>query len=157
MADIDGTSARDTLSGTAGPDILSGRDGSDRVFGGLGDDVIYGHSTADLTAGSSTIAALRVASGLSSPVFAASPPGDPDRLFVVEQHTGRIRILDLNSGQLNGDSFLDLPDASLAGGGEQGLLGLAFHPDYATNGLFYVNLTNAVSYTHLTLPTNREV
>jgi glucose/arabinose dehydrogenase len=149
MADIDGTSARDTLSGTAGPDILSGRDGSDRVFGGLGDDVIYGHSTADLTAGSSTITAARVASGLSSPVFAASPPGDPDRLFVVEQHTGRIRILDLNSGQLNGDSFLDLPDSSLAGGGEQGLLGLAFHPDYAANSLFYVNLTNAAGDTEI--------
>ena len=143
MADIDGTAARDTLNGTAAADALSGRDGSDSVFGGVGDDVIYGHSSADLTAGSSTITALRVASGLSSPVFAASPPGDPDRLFIVEQHSGRIRILDLANGQLNGDSFLDLPDSSLAGGGEQGLLGLAFHPNYAANGQFYVKLTNA--------------
>ena len=149
MPDIDGTSVRDTLTGTAGPDVLSGRDGSDSVFGGGGDDVIYGHSAADLTAGSATIAATRVASGLASPVFAASPPGDPDRLFIVEQHSGRIRILDLASGQLNPDSFLDLPDSSLAAGGEQGLLGMAFHPNYATNGLFYVNLTNAAGDTEI--------
>lgn len=149
MADVIGTSARDTLNGSAGADVLSGRDGSDSVFGGAGNDTIYGHSTGDLTAGSELIDAVRVASGLSSPLFAASPPGDPDRLFIVEQHTGRIRILDLNSGQLNGDSFLDLPDNSLAAGGEQGLLGLAFHPNYATNGLFYVNLTNAAGDTEV--------
>ena len=149
MAGIDGTSARDTINGTAGADTLSGRDGSDSVFGGAGDDVIYGHSTADTQAGSTIIDAARVASGLSNPLFAASPPGDPDRLFVVEQHTGRIRILDLNTGQLNGDAFLDLPDNALAGGGEQGLLGLAFHPDYASNGLFYVNLTNAAGDTEV--------
>src|SRR5689334_5362105 len=149
MADIAGTSARDTLAGTAGGDVISGRDGSDRVFGGAGGDTIYGHSGADTVAGSELIDAVRVAQGLASPVFAAAPPGDPDRLFVVEQHTGRIRILDLNTGQLNGDSFLDLPDSSLAGGGEQGLLGLAFHPDYAANGLFYVNLTNAAGDTEI--------
>lgn len=149
MADIAGTSARDTLSGGADADVLSGGDGSDRVFGGGGDDVIYGHSTADTTPGSQLIAAQRVASGLSSPLFGASPPGDPDRLFIVEQHTGRIRILDLGTGQLNADPFLDLPDAGLAPGGEQGLLGLAFHPDYATNGRFYVNLTNAAGDTEI--------
>jgi Ca2+-binding RTX toxin-like protein len=123
MPDMDGTSARDTLTGTASNEVLSGRDGSDAIFGGAGDDTIYGHSAADLTAGSSTITAARVASGLSNPVFAASPPGDPDRLFIVEQHSGRIRILDLNAGQLNADSFLDLPDSSLAGGNEQGCWG----------------------------------
>jgi Ca2+-binding RTX toxin-like protein len=149
MAEIAGTSAQDTLNGTTGADILSGRDGSDSVFGGGGDDVIYGHSAADTQAGSHIIDAVRVASGLSNPLFAASPPGDPGRLFVVEQHTGRIRILDLDTGQLNADPFMDLPDSSLAGGGEQGLLGLAFHPDYATNGLFYVNLTNASGDTEI--------
>jgi Ca2+-binding RTX toxin-like protein len=117
MADIAGTSARDTLNGTAGADLISGRDGSDSVFAGGGDDTIYGHSTGDLTAGSELIDAVRVASGVSNPLFAASPPGDPHRLFIVEQHTGRIRILDLDTGQLNGDPFLDLPDGSLAGGG----------------------------------------
>ena len=149
MAEIAGAAARDTLNGTASDDIISGRDGSDRVFGGAGNDVIYGHSAADTQADSHLIDVTRVASGLSSPLFAASPPGDPDRLFIVELHTGRIRILDLETGQLNGDAFLDLPDSSLARGGEQGLLGLAFHPDYETNGLFYVNLTNASGDTEI--------
>ena len=149
MADIIGTSARDTLNGTAGADVLSGRDGSDSIFGGAGDDTIYGHSTADTQADTEVIDAVRVASGLSNPLFAASPPGAPDRLFIVEQHSGRIRILDLNTGQLNADPFLDLPDSGLATGGEQGLLGLAFHPNYASNGLFYVNLTNAAGDTEI--------
>jgi len=149
MADVVGTAARDTLTGTAGADVLSGRDGSDNVFGGGGNDVIYGHSTGDLTADAHLIDAVRVASGLSSPLFGASPPGDPNRLFVVEQHTGRIRILDLNTGQIATEAFLDLPDNSLAGGGEQGLLGLAFHPNYPSNGLFYVNLTNQAGDTEI--------
>jgi Ca2+-binding RTX toxin-like protein len=143
MPDVDGTSARDTLNGGTDADTLSGRDGSDSLFGGAGDDLIYGHSSADTVAGSAAIEAVRVASGLSAPVFAASPPGDPDRLFIVEQHTGRILILDLNTGQVSADAFLDLPDSSLATGGEQGLLGLAFDPNYAINGRFYVNLTVA--------------
>ena len=142
LAEFVGGNLRDVLNGTGVADVLSGGDGSDSVFGGAGDDTVYGHSVADTVAGVSTITAERVASGLTGPVFAVSPPGDPDRLFIVEQHTGRIRILDLTTGQLNADAFLDLPDASLAAGGEQGLLGLAFHPDYATNGVFYVHLTN---------------
>lgn len=81
----------------------------------------------------------RVASGLARPVFATSPPGDTERLFVVEQHSGRVRILDLGGGGIAATDFLDLD--GLATGTEQGLLGLAFHPDYAANGWFYVNLT----------------
>ena len=81
----------------------------------------------------------RVASGLARPVFATAPPGDTTRLFVVEQHTGRIKILNLASGVINATPFLDID--GLATGNEQGLLGLAFHPDYDSNGLFYVNLT----------------
>ncbi|HEY8615539.1 PQQ-dependent sugar dehydrogenase [Phenylobacterium sp.] len=142
MAEITGTSARDTLTGTGGADVLAGGDGADTLMGGAGDDILYGQGSSDTDPANGQIDAVRVASGLSSPLFAASPPGEPDRLFVVEQHTGRIRILDLNSGQTQADAFLDLPDNALAGGGEQGLLGLAFHPDYASNGRFYVYLTN---------------
>jgi glucose/arabinose dehydrogenase len=149
MADIAGTGATDTLSGTADADTIAGRDGSDRLFGGAGDDVLYGHSTADTNFNNTNIQAVRVASGLSEPLFAVSPPGDPDRLFIVEQHSGRIRILDLNAGTVNAEAFLDLPDSAVSQGGEQGLLGLAFHPDYATNGLFYVNLTNAAGDTEV--------
>jgi len=81
----------------------------------------------------------RVASGLSAPLFVTSPPGDYDRLFIVEQNTARIRIL--KNGSLLAIPFLDI-GALASQGGEQGLLGLAFHPDYANNGLFFVNYTD---------------
>jgi glucose/arabinose dehydrogenase len=78
-----------------------------------------------------------VASGLSSPVHLASPPGDT-RLFVVEQ-AGRIRII--QNGQLLATPFLDIRSL-IASGGEQGLLSVAFHPNYASNGFFFVNYTD---------------
>ncbi len=86
--------------------------------------------------------AKRVASGFQRPVFATTPSGDTKRLFVVEQHSGLIRILQLSSGQINPAPFLKVPGISTAN--EQGLLGLAFHPKYATNGLLFVNLTRKV-------------
>ncbi|PZR23815.1 MAG: hypothetical protein DI539_02250 [Flavobacterium psychrophilum] len=61
------------------------------------------------------------------------------RLFVVEQ-TGRIQILNAD-GTTNPNPFLNL-STMVSDGGEQGLLGLAFHPEYATNGYFYVNYTD---------------
>lgn len=79
-----------------------------------------------------------IAFGLEQPVFLTAPTGDP-HLFVVEQ-TGNIRIL-AASGALP-DPFLDLSSQISTGGGEQGLLGLAFHPLYAQNGRFFVYLTN---------------
>ena len=78
-----------------------------------------------------------VATGLSKPVFVTNAGDGSNRLFIVEQ-TGRIRIVD--GGVLLPQPFLDL-SASISTGGERGLLGLAFHPDYATNGKFYVNFT----------------
>jgi glucose/arabinose dehydrogenase len=86
-----------------------------------------------------SIRAERVASGLSRPIYAGAPVGDTSRLFIAEQHTGMIKILDQTTGTLNPNPFLDL--SGLATGNEQGLLGVAFHPDYAANGKFYVNLT----------------
>lgn len=94
-----------------------------------------------------SVTAKRVATGLSSPVFAGSPVGDLGRLFVVEQHTGQIKILQQSTGQINAVPFLDLD--GMATGGEQGLLGLAFHPNYADNGKFYVNLTIASGRTEI--------
>ena len=148
MPEISGGGARDTLAGTAGTDTLSGGDGGDSIFAGSGDDVLYGFGAADLQ-GAGGIAAVRVASGLVGPLFGVSPPGDPDRLFIVEQHSGRIMILDVNSGTVSNEPFLDLPNGALAPGGEQGLLGLAFHPNYQANGLFYIYLTNAAGDTEV--------
>jgi len=62
-----------------------------------------------------------------------------DRLFIVEQG-GRIRILN-SDGTVNATPFLNI-SSQVSGGSEQGLLGLAFHPDYSTNGFFYVNYTD---------------
>src|SRR5436305_15337476 len=82
--------------------------------------------------------AIQVASGLSSPLFVTAPPGDFNRLFIVQQN-GVIRILNLNTGVLNATPFLTV--GGIVSGGEQGLLGLAFDPAYATNGKFYVKCT----------------
>jgi glucose/arabinose dehydrogenase len=78
---------------------------------------------------------LLVSEGLSQPTFLAAPPGD-DRRFVVER-VGRILILQPD-GNLAPDPFLDIVDRVNSGGIEQGLLGLAFHPDYPRNGRFLV-------------------
>jgi glucose/arabinose dehydrogenase len=79
----------------------------------------------------------RVASGLQDPLFVTAPPGD-SRLFVVEQ-PGRIRII--KDGRVLPRPFLDLTDR-VRSGGERGLLSLAFHPRYATNGFLFVNYTD---------------
>jgi glucose/arabinose dehydrogenase len=73
------------------------------------------------------------------PTAITTPVGD-DRLFVVERF-GVILWMDANR-ELQDTPFLDLTDRVLAGGIEQGLLGLAFHPDYANNGRFYVYYTD---------------
>ena len=79
-----------------------------------------------------------VASGLEAPLYATHSGDGSDRLFVVEQ-TGAIRIV--AGGGVLAEPFLDLGDAIVAGG-EQGLLGLAFHPGYARNGRLFVNYTD---------------
>jgi glucose/arabinose dehydrogenase len=76
----------------------------------------------------------KVAEGLTFPVFVDAPPGD-DRLFVVTKD-GRIQII--RDGMILVEPFLDIRTL-VRNDGEQGLLGLAFHPAYATNGLFYVH------------------
>ena len=82
------------------------------------------------------IESVEYVSGISSPVDITNA-GD-ERLFIVQQG-GQIRIVD-GAGDLMPTPFLDI-DPLTDGGGEQGLLGLAFHPDYANNGYFFVNYT----------------
>jgi glucose/arabinose dehydrogenase len=77
------------------------------------------------------------ASGLSPLTAIASTRAEPRRLYAVEQD-GRIRYF--VSGRLRG-TFLDIR-SRITSGGEQGLLGLAFHPNYARNHRFYVNYTD---------------
>jgi len=79
-----------------------------------------------------------VVSGLVQPLAFVQDPSDSTVQYIVEQG-GRIRVL--KGGVLQATSFLDLSTA-VAAGGERGLLGLAFPPDYASSGRFYVNFTD---------------
>jgi glucose/arabinose dehydrogenase len=90
---------------------------------------------------------LEVASGLSVPLYLTAPPGDLSRLFIVEK-TGGIRVV--KDGTLLPDPFLDL-SAAVSTGDEQGLLGLAFPPDYATTGRFFVHYTDTAGNTRLSV------
>ena len=86
--------------------------------------------------GSNTIRLERVGE-FRSPVYLTAPSGDP-RLFVVEQ-AGRIQIV--KNGTRLSRPFLDISER-VRSGGEQGLLSMAFHPDYRNNGQFFVNFTD---------------
>ncbi len=91
-----------------------------------------------------SLATTRVASELSSPLYVVHAPGDFERLFVVEQ-AGAIKVLRLGSGTVRRTPFLDIDPlvaGPFVGNDERGLLGLAFHPDYQSNGYFYVNYVN---------------
>jgi glucose/arabinose dehydrogenase len=74
----------------------------------------------------------------SAPVYVAQPSGEDRRLFVVEQG-GKIVVV--RDGRVLAQPFLDL-SSQVVSGGEQGLLGLAFAPDYASSGRFYVDYTD---------------
>lgn len=91
---------------------------------------------------SQTLNLQSFATGFSSPVEITHAPND-SRLFVV-QKGGLIRIVNTN-GTVNSTPFLTV--SGLSNGSEQGLLGLTFHPNYATNGMFFINYTNTAGDT----------
>jgi glucose/sorbosone dehydrogenase len=88
-------------------------------------------------------AALHLSSigDFTSPVYATAPPGDPHRVFVVEQAG---RIIEVRDGVKQDPAFLDIT-RDVKSGGEQGLLSMAFAPDYATSGRYYVYYTAPLS------------
>ena len=73
------------------------------------------------------------------PVELTSPEDGTDRIFVVEQR-GVIQVFQNSPAAQKSTVFLDI-EKQVHSGGEAGLLGLAFHPDYKTNGYFYLNYT----------------
>jgi len=89
-------------------------------------------------AGAAISGIARVATSLSNPMFVTHAPGDRSRLFI-GLRGGTIRVLNLTTGLLETNPFLSIPSVDQEG--EGGLLGMTFHPDYATNGKFYVNVT----------------
>ncbi|OEZ77929.1 soluble aldose sugar dehydrogenase YliI precursor [Janthinobacterium sp. HH104] len=84
-----------------------------------------------------TLGLQEVASGLSVPIFLTAPPGD-SRLFILER-AGRIRVV--QNGTLLATPFLDISTLTTTSG-ERGLLSMAFHPQYASNGYFFLYYTN---------------
>jgi glucose/arabinose dehydrogenase len=94
------------------------------------------------------LALQTVVTGVDRPVYLTAPAND-DRLFIVEQR-GRIRIV--KNGQLVTQPFLDITDRVTVLGGlgdERGLLGLAFHPSFASNRFLYVNYTDRAGDTRI--------
>lgn len=98
-----------------------------------------------------------ISTALSFPLFMTAPPCDVSRLFVVEKG-GNVRII--KNGVLLSRPFLNVVGL-ISNGGEQGLLGLAFDPNYAKNGRFYINYTDSSGTTviarYLVDPTDPDV
>ncbi len=119
-------------NGSEGPDTTEGGDG------GVATSSTVGSTQPDLPP-LQGLALETVFEGFRQPTVLTAPAGD-DRIFVA-QRIGVIRILDSGREMLE-PAFLDITDRVLAGGIEQGLLGLAFHPEYGTNGRFFVYYTD---------------
>jgi glucose/arabinose dehydrogenase len=98
-----------------------------------------------VVAGAASLTARLVVSGLRSPLDLQSTSGDRERLYVVEQG-GTVRVV--RNGQLQAAPFLDISDR-ISTGGERGLLGLAFHPQFATSRRLFVNYTDRNGDTHV--------
>tara|TARA_B100000579_G_scaffold432449_1_gene449296 strand:- start:48 stop:575 length:528 start_codon:yes stop_codon:yes gene_type:complete len=95
-----------------------------------------------INATSFDLAVVRVAKVPAKALYVTQPKDEKNRLFVVNQK-GMIHIIE--NGKLKKEPFLDISDrvhGSLTPGSEEGLLGLAFHPDYSNNGYLYVNYVN---------------
>ena len=90
--------------------------------------------------GDPAVQLVKVAEGLIDPINVAQPDDGSGRIFVVER-TGTIRIID-QDGNLLPDPYLDVTETVKIDFLEQGLLGLAFHPDYADTGTFYIYYTD---------------
>lgn len=105
---------------------------------------LFGRSAAaPAAAGPLDLSLEPFAAGLSDPVGITHATAGDDRLFVVERG-GRIKIVQPDGTVLT-TPFLDISGRADSSSTEQGLLGLAFHPNYASNGLFYVNYVNSSS------------
>ncbi|MFL2983104.1 MAG: PQQ-dependent sugar dehydrogenase [Candidatus Neomarinimicrobiota bacterium] len=100
-----------------------------------------------LSANTNDLALLKIAKVPPKAIYVTQPKNEKNRLFVVNQK-GLIHIIKNN--KTSEIPFLDISDrvhGSLTPGSEEGLLGLAFHPDYANNGYFYINYVNKNDFT----------
>src|SRR5262245_19095149 len=90
--------------------------------------------------GAHPLALETIAKGLDSPLYLTAPPGDLERLFIVEQ-IGAIRVIE--RGVLLPEPFLALPPSAITCCLTAGLLSLAFHPEFAQNGRLFIDYVSA--------------
>jgi glucose/arabinose dehydrogenase len=113
-------------------------DGRAPATGDGGSPAATPEATATATPSAARGVRLRKVADFADPLYVASPPGDRARQFVVEQG-GRVMVV--RNGRKLRTPFLDIR-GQVTAGGEQGLLSIAFPPDYADSGLFYVYFTD---------------
>lgn len=149
-ADPDGGGSTQDGGGQSGPMTDSGSpgastDGSTPNDGSSSDGGNGSTACASPSIPSLDTAPIAPDGNFDNPVYVTQAPGDDASLYVVEQ-PGRIRVV--RDGQVRGTPFLDMRSnvAFPPGYTERGLLGLAFHPDYESNGRFFVYYTEAGSF-----------
>jgi glucose/arabinose dehydrogenase len=133
-------SGGNTTSSSSANGGNGGGDGGSGGNGGNGGSGLNGSYNCDPPT-ADPIPALKltdVATGLNAPLLVKAAGADNTRLYVLQQ-SGQIRLI--KDGALVAEPFLDISDL-LTAGGERGLLGLAFHPDYETNGRFFVHYSS---------------
>src|SRR4051812_34309824 len=106
------------------------------------------HLEGDLP-GDPQVQLIQIATGLQTPTNIAFPPDDSGRIFVVEE-TGTIHIVN-SDGSVEPEPFLDLSNTVSQRPGQQGLMGLAFHPDFANNHRLYVDYNNLYANGEITI------
>jgi glucose/arabinose dehydrogenase len=134
-----GDDAGSGASGNGGSDGAGGPGGGGNGAGATGGSGGATDYSCEAPVGEPPGLTLTQVAEVSSPIQAKSPPGSPELLFIAERG-GVIHVLEASG--LRPQPFLDLSSIVLNDGGEQGLLGLAFHPDYATNGRFFVHYSD---------------
>ncbi len=86
------------------------------------------------------LAAVLVCDGIALPTWVGTPPGNAHELYVLEQRSGKVRCFDLATNVWRAEPLLTVSPLA-SGANEQGLLGMAFHPHFATNGFIYLYYT----------------
>lgn len=123
-------------NGGSGGDAGSGASGGTGGTGGTGGSPVM--CTSGTTGALPKLKLTEVATNLQRPVFVTGAPKDTTRLFVILK---RGQIVLFKDGVLAAEPFLDLSAIIESGANERGLLGLAFHPNYDTNGRFFIYYT----------------
>ena len=109
---------------------------------------VVGCCVAGVLPAGAAIGLRQVAGGLERPLWAGMPQRIDGKLWVMEQ-AGRVWIFDVATGTKSAQPFLDICSEVSRKGNEEGLLGLAFDPDFQVNGRYYVNFTDKEHFTRI--------